>query len=166
MPTINSRSAVKVYTVNFAKAVKEDQCNLVSEKLGPFAWRLSVLLLFMGPIAYIGSLLAVAIHEIIGHGLAALCVGGEFKGFLLKWDAMGYAFAYPPASAVRRDTIVILSAGVVATTLAGIAFLILAFIKKHQFFMHIVFLLFATHCLLEGLPYTFWNAYNLSLIHI
>jgi hypothetical protein len=114
----------------------------------------------MGPIAYIGSLLAVAFHEILGHGLAALCVGGEFKGFILKWDAMGYAFAYPPANAVRRDTIVILSAGVVATTLAGIAFLILAFVKKQHFFAHIVFLLFATHCLLEGLPYTFWNAYN------
>lgn len=146
--------------MNLAKAVKEDQCSLVSKKIGSFVWRLSVLLLFMVPIVYIGALLAVVIHEILGHGLAALCVGGEFKGFLLKWDVMGYAFAYPPASAVRRDTIVILSAGVVATILSGIAFLILAFIKKHQFFTHIVFLLFATHCLLEGLPYTFWNAYN------
>jgi hypothetical protein len=132
----------------------------VSDEYSSYARRLGILLLFMCPIVYIGALVAVAIHEIMGHGLAALCLDGEFKGFILKWDGMGYAFVYPPVNAAKYHTIFVLSAGVVATTVAGFALLTLAFVQKKRFFTHMALLLLAIHCLLGGPPYVFWNAYH------
>ena len=47
------------------------------------------LALFVLPIVYVAEILSVAVHEILGHGLSAVALGGSFSGFTLKWDAGG-----------------------------------------------------------------------------
>ena len=127
----------------------------------PSYWRrLAVIALFLLPIAYFAEIVAVAIHEIAGHGLAALCVGGAFTGFTLKWDGMGWACAFPAPNAPVSDTIAILAAGVAATTLSGIGLFVLALLLRKRFFSRMLLLLLSTMSVLEGTSYAFWNAYH------
>jgi hypothetical protein len=115
---------------------------------------------YLVPVAYLGVIFAVAIHEIIGHGLTAFCLGGSFRGFILKWDGMGWASAAPAIGAPGWHQTVILAAGVVATTVCGIALLLGAWLWRKRFFLRMAMLILATNCLLEGPPYVLWNAYH------
>jgi hypothetical protein len=47
------------------------------------------LALFALPLIYVAEVLGTTIHEVLGHGLTALLIGGQFSGFTVKWDTMG-----------------------------------------------------------------------------
>jgi len=105
----------------------------------------------------LGLLLATAAHEALGHGLAAICLGGKFLTFQMDLSGMGWAWTIlDPDSAAWQHTVV-LSAGVVATVALGILFLAMgAAIRKPL--PSLVMLVLSLNLLLEGAPYIFWNA--------
>ncbi len=69
--------------------------------------------------AYLGVLMAVAVHEVVGHGLTSIVVGGDFRGVMLGFDGMGWADT-PRAfeSPVRAMTV--LMGGVTSTVIVGL----------------------------------------------
>ena len=89
-----------------------------TSKDSPIA-RTAALVLFALPLLYVAPILSTAVHEILGHGLSAVLLGGEFSGFALKWDAMGWAYSHLPADAPAADQIVQLASGVIATAVCG-----------------------------------------------
>jgi len=74
--------------------------------------------------------MGVAIHEVIGHGLTAIVVGGDFLGFQLDFDGMGYAYTTVGGETWRH--ILVLSGGVVATSIIGLALLICGYAFRHR----------------------------------
>ncbi len=117
------------------------------------------LALFILPIAYIAGILGVAIHEILGHGLTALLLGGEFNGFVLKWDAMGWAYCSLPSTAILSDNILHLLSGIIATTVVGGLLFGCATLSKRAGLQLALWVL-GYVCLMDGIPYLFWNAYH------
>jgi hypothetical protein len=128
------------------------------QRTDSFRIRLGLLMLFCIPLAYVGMILAVAVHEVLGHGLAAWLVGGTFAGFVLQWDSMGWAYVEAQDGAPASHEIVILSAGILVTTLVGSLLLALAIGLRERLFMRLAASIFSVCFLLEGLPYLFWSA--------
>ncbi|MBI5765190.1 MAG: M50 family metallopeptidase [Planctomycetes bacterium] len=98
-------------------------------------------------------ILAVIIHEIIGHGLVSLCLGGEFTGFSIMPDGMGWAM-----TSGGRNPLVDLAGGVFMTSLFGTVALIASFSRRLSPLLRIHCSVLALMLLLEGVPYTFWNS--------
>ena len=84
-----------------------------------FLRRIVTLVLFVLPWGYVGVIAGVAVHEVVGHGLTALAVGGRFEGFELEWYGMGWASAYPAPGAPTWHASVVLLGGVTATVALG-----------------------------------------------
>jgi hypothetical protein len=104
-------------------------------------------------------LLAVAVHEVAGHGLAAILLGGRCLGFTIDLEGMGWAYTLlPPGSPAWKHTAV-LAAGVTATTGFGALCLLLA-AKVRKPFISLALLMASINMLLEGTSYVFWNAVN------
>lgn len=119
-----------------------------------------ILALFLAPIVYISQILAVAVHEIIGHGLATASLGGRFDGFVLRSDGMGWVLSILPLDATKTDMIIFLASGVTATTLAGLIFLILTYVFRKRLSVRLSLLVLSFSLLMEGIPYIFWNSYH------
>ncbi len=122
--------------------------------------RITMLALFLVPIAYLSMIGSVAVHEVLGHGGMALLLGGEFNGFSLKWDGMGHAMVSQAPGAPRFHSILILAAGPGATTIVGLTLFSAACLAKRSIPQRMTFLIASLFCLLEGPPYLFWNAYQ------
>jgi len=123
----------------------------------PFLIRCAQALVCLIPFAYLGLLLATAAHEVLGHGLAAVCLGGRFLTFQMDLSGMGWAWTMlGPDSAAWQHTAV-LSAGVVATVALGILFLVLGALIRRPL-PSLILLVLSLNLLLEGAPYVFWNA--------
>jgi len=122
--------------------------------------RAAALVLFALPLLYVATIFSTAVHEILGHGLSAVLLGGDFSGFTLRWDAMGWAFSDLPAEAPRLHQILQLAAGVIATTVCGALLwgLVLFFRKRPD--IQLVLLVGASILLVDGISYAFWNAYH------
>lgn len=117
--------------------------------------RLALLVLIAVPWSYVCIILSVVAHEIIGHGLVALAVNGEFDGFAVMPDGMGWA------SATGGDhPCVMLTGGIVTTTLLGAAALAVVMSRRlvGQPLTRMLLIVLALMMLLEGLPYLFWNS--------
>ena len=130
------------------------------QKKQTFLRNIIFLALFLVPIFYISQILATGIHEIIGHGLSAVALGGKFNGFTIRWDGMGWAFTRLPLDATKDHEIIRLAAGVISTTIMGVLFLILAYIVRTKLSIRLPLLLMSFSCLMEGIPYVFWNSYH------
>lgn len=125
---------------------------------GDFYKRFFIFLLFVIPIAYIGLISAVFIHETVGHGVGSLVLGGQFEEFVIKPDGMGWAVTPGTDSfSVNKHAMQYL-AGPLSTLLFGFIFLGLAWIFKKKLFLSTGFVIVGINCLLEGPPYLFWNA--------
>ena len=122
-----------------------------------FLKRFFIFLLFALPFAYIGIMFAVTIHEISGHGLGSLVLGGTFDGFTLKPDGMGWANVDTSNISITKQALVYLI-GPASTLVWGIILLIFAYALRKRFFTSLGVLILALNCLLEGPPYIFWNA--------
>lgn len=120
--------------------------------------RAALALAIIVPYAYLGGLLATLVHELMGHGLVCMAMGGRFLGFELHLDGMGYAYVpMPPDAAVWRWSTVLMG-GVFSTIIFGAAFLLMTYTARRRPWLAIPLLAMAGNLLLEGSPYTFFNA--------
>lgn len=106
--------------------------------------------------AYIGALFAVAVHEIIGHGLISLLVGGDFKGFMISFEAYGWADT--PSAFESRDTAVpVLIGGAGSTIVAGFVMGCAAWNSRKRLVVGGPLAVIAANLLLEGGLYMLVN---------
>jgi len=122
--------------------------------------RAASLALFALPLLYVATIFSTAVHEILGHGLSAVLLGGEFSGFTLRWDAMGRAFTNLPANAPVAHRIVCLAGGVIATSLFGGLLWGLTVFFRRRPDIQLALLIGAFILLVDGISYAFWNAYH------
>jgi len=118
------------------------------------------LALFALPLIYVAEVLSTTIHEVLGHGLTALFLGGQFSGFTIKWDTMGWALADLPAggtSAVYQ--ILFWASGIIATTVCGMILWGLVFLFRRRPDIQLPLLVGAFVLLIDGMDYVVWNAY-------
>jgi L-asparagine transporter-like permease len=115
------------------------------------------ILLFSLPVIYIGIILSVFVHEVFGHGLTALLLGGQFKSFSILLDGMGYA-KIDVSNLSEPEIILMLLSGAGFTSFIFLLFLIFSMVLRKKTFLSIAFLYFAFACLLDGVPYFFWDA--------
>lgn len=111
----------------------------------------------LAPFGYLGILVGVAIHEVIGHGLTSLAVGGDFLGFQLDFDGMGHALI-PLESEEAWRHILVLSGGVAATSIFGLALLLGGYIFRRRPWIALPLIVISFGVLMDGIPYVFWNA--------
>lgn len=122
-----------------------------------FFKRFGIIFLFIIPIAYIGIIAAVTVHEIFGHGLGTVLVGGKFTSFKLMPDGFGLAYLEQQHLNPEKRGFIYL-AGPISTLIFGILFLYLSWVFRKRFFLSLGILVIALNCLLEGPPYLFWNS--------
>ncbi|NQT14807.1 MAG: M50 family metallopeptidase [Planctomycetes bacterium] len=122
--------------------------------------RAVALALFLLPVGYVAGILGVAVHEILGHGWSATLLGGEFSGFVLKWDTMGRAFCVLPSTAPPSHHVFHLASGVIATTICGAILLGLAFLSRKRVDIQLALLVVSFTVLMDGIPYVLWNSYH------
>lgn len=127
---------------------------------GGLTGRVIALALFLLPIDYIAEILSVAIHEILGHGLSAIILGGNFSGFILKWDAMGWAFCVLPPAAPLSHHIFHLASGIIAEIICGAIVLGLSFQFRKRTDIQLVVLVVSFIFLINGFSYLLWNSYH------
>ncbi len=121
-------------------------------------WTMS---LFGLPIAYLGIILAVFIHEVAGHGLTALLLGGQFKGFGISLDGMGWADIGIDGFSTLSKALMF-AAGGVCTTLLSVLFFGLSLAAGRNYPTALACLFLGVAGLLDGLPYFFWDAIYLG----
>lgn len=120
--------------------------------------------LVSAPHVYLGMLVAVAVHEFVGHGLVSLFVGGQFRGVMLDFSGMGWADITTPPTGPFRQAIVLLG-GPASTTILGFLLFGTAWpIRRHPHVALPVTIL-AGHHALEGTSYAFWNAVYISVFN-
>ena len=123
------------------------------------AGRLTMVLLLVAPFVFFGTYFAAALHE-LAHGVMALLVGGQFKGFQLLLNGMGIALGHAPYGAPAWKTVAINLAGVTVTTVVGLALMAAGYRLRRHPAVALPLLALAFHCMLEGPPYLLWNAIN------
>ncbi len=118
------------------------------------------LVLFLLPIGYVAEILSVAIHELVGHGLSAVVLGGSFSGFILNWDGMGWAFCDLPSTAPVTHQILHLASGVSAEIAGGVALWGLISFFRTRPDVQVALLVASFVCLIDGISYILWSAYH------
>jgi len=117
-----------------------------------FARRLSACISFVAPLGYVAYIASVAIHELVGHGCTAWLLGGQFTGFALMPDGMGWADGWSP-----EHENVLLAGGVISGIVFGAMFLVAAVTVAHPLW-RVSLLLFSICCFEDAAPYAFWNS--------
>lgn len=112
------------------------------------------------PAAYAGFLFDVLVHEAVGHGGTALILGGSFKGMVIQWDGMGWAWANAAPGAPVWHELAILAGGVASSAFVGIILLIAAASLRRRLILCTILLLFALNCVLSSQSYLLWNSYH------
>jgi hypothetical protein len=121
--------------------------------------RLIILIVFLVPIGYIAALVATFIHEVFGHGLAAVMVGGIIEDLTIQWDGQGLATLSHPANIPRYDLGFIFIAGILITIVIGLILIRLGIHRGIPYFPRLALLTIASECLMGAGPmYIFWNA--------
>jgi hypothetical protein len=117
-----------------------------------------ILVLFSIPLIFIGIILAVAVHEILGHGMGAELQGHNFTNFTLLPDGMGWAnYEYTHPITPSEEKFILL-AGPISTYIFALLFFILAFLFRKKFFISLTALILGAAQLLDGAPYMLWNS--------
>ena len=139
------------------------QNTLIKEQAGARpTWRclstrtLQVVLILL-PFAYLGMLLAVVVHEALGHGLATVLLGGRFMAFIVRFDGMGFAVTLLPPEAPAWKHTVMLAAGVTSTIVSGTIFLVIAK-RVRAAIISLVLIVIAINLAIEGSSYLLWNS--------
>jgi hypothetical protein len=115
---------------------------------------------FVLPLIYVAEVMCTTIHEVLGHSLSAVLLGGQFSGFTVKWDTMGWAFADLPAGAPVTHHILFLASGIIATTVGGAILWGLVFLFRRRPDIQLSLLIGAFIFLIDGIDYIVWNAYH------
>jgi hypothetical protein len=114
--------------------------------------RIVAAVVYVLPVAYFAMLLALAVHEVVGHGLIAEAVGGDWRGFRMGLDGMGSALSLSP----DHHRIWVLAGGLVSTTVLGLLLLAIAWRVRGPLLglgLGITALVMFTE-----IPYGFWDA--------
>lgn len=115
---------------------------------------------FALPIVYVAETLCTTIHEVLGHGLSAVLLDGQFSGFTVKWDSMGWAIADIPVGAPVTHHILYLASGIIATTVCGAILWGLVFLFRRRPDIQLALLVGAFILLIDGIDYIVWNSYH------
>ena len=107
------------------------------------------------PVAYIGIILAVVVHEIIGHGVTAVLCGGSFQKFVIYPDGGGMAWTNEPEGWGRAA---VLAGGITSDFVFGLLFLLVSMLRRLGMRTRLVLVIFATTLFHDGLPYGLWGA--------
>lgn len=125
----------------------------------PYLVRLLLLILFITPVIYAGMIIGTMIHEVMGHGLAAIIIGGDITGIQIHWNGSGLASISTPSDMPGYDLAIFYLSGIFVTTLAGLILMRMGLIRRLPFFLQMGILVIASECLLGGGPaYLFWNS--------
>lgn len=122
-----------------------------------FSRDMVLFVLWMIPTVYLAIIAAVTAHEVIGHGVVAAILGGAFKGFGIRVDAMGWATVDVIALSRLRQAIMF-AGGAVVTTVLGLLFFVLGYVWRDRFFRAATLWVFAFAFLCDGVPYFFWDS--------
>jgi len=115
---------------------------------------------FALPLIYVAEVLGTTIHEVLGHGLSAVLLGGQFSGFSVKWDTMGWALADIPVGAPVTHHILHFASGIIVTTLCGAILWGLVFLFRRRPGIQLALLVGAFILLIDGIDYIVWNSYH------
>ena len=110
------------------------------------------------PLAYAANILAVIIHEVLGHGLAAILIGGALHGVVVHWDGMGYALTELPADCSPVLRMLQLASGALATITVGVPVFVLGLGLTTKSRSKLPLVVVGAIVALEGLPYLFFNS--------
>ena len=120
-------------------------------------FNLGAFLLYVLPIAYMAIIIAVLVHEILGHGLFTMILGGKFLGFTVLVDGMGWVNI--DVTGVSQGAIaMMLLSGALLTNLLAIVLFALSYKLRKNNIMSITLLFFALSFLMDGVPYFLWDA--------
>lgn len=114
-------------------------------------------ILFMVPTAFLAIIASVTAHEVIGHGVVAVLLGGKFTGFGIRVDGMGWANVDIIGISSLRQAMVF-AGGAVVTTISGLLFFVLGYVWRDRFFRSATLWVFAFAFLCDGIPYFFWDS--------
>jgi hypothetical protein len=129
------------------------------ERLVKYLTRVIILILFLVPVGYIAAIVATFIHEVLGHGLAAVLVGGSIEGIDIQWDGQGLASISHPANIPKYDLAFIFLAGILVTMVVGLILVRVGIHRGIPYFPRLAILTIAAECLMGAGPmYIFWNA--------
>jgi hypothetical protein len=109
------------------------------------------------PWAFAGGLLAAAVRELVGHGILAVLLGGEFTGFTVELNAMAYTYAFVDPGRPWRE-ILYYAGGVTAAVVFGSALTLTAASQPRRPLLRMALLIVALHFLAGGASLVFWNA--------
>ena len=112
------------------------------------------------PVIYMAGIFGSVVHEVVGHGLAAILLGGEFHGFKVQWDTMAWAYAGLPDGASLSRQILYLASGTMATTLFGLILWGLVRPFRRSPAIQLVLLIAAFVVLIDGFSYILWDAWK------
>ena len=141
------------------KITESDRSSYIED--GRFTKNLFTMVIFSLPVIYLSIILAVFIHEVVGHGLITVLLGGQFTGFGIHLDGLGWA-NIECADLPMLSKILIFFGGAFSTTVFALLSFTLSIMYRKSRFASLAFLLFAVVSLLDGAPYIFWDAIYLS----
>jgi len=118
--------------------------------------RLIILIAFLIPVGFVSAFLATMVHEVLGHGLSAILMGGTFDGLEIHWTGQGLAHVSYPGEPYAAALVYL--AGIFANILVGLVLLRLAVYREVPYFPRLILLLFAADSVLGASVYMFWNA--------
>ncbi len=118
---------------------------------------LGLLTLFLFAISYPAMIAAVFLHEVAGHGLVTALLGGDFNGFGVLVDGMGWAKVDVSMLSASGQALM-LAAGASVTSIALLLMVAFAIRFRRNFFASTALLVFALVFLGDGAPYFFWDA--------
>ncbi len=107
------------------------------------------------------TFLAVAIHEVVGHGLATVFLGGDFYALYLS-PGSGFISFYLPDSMSNSQIAFIYMAGILSQFIIGLLVFFLALPRIKNFMMGLFTLMFTVAMLVQPAIYLFLGYYYSS----
>ena len=124
-----------------------------------FIARLLALLPFVFPTVFLAVVFQKALHEVAGHGLMTLAVGGKFSGFQICLTEASVSYRLPPAPCSPLQQALIGSSGIAVNVIFGLACLLSASWLRRESFLRFALMVLAGPSLLKGLSSTFWGSF-------
>ncbi len=121
----------------------------LDSKEGQFTFVTLVMMLYI-----IAIFLAVAIHEVLGHGLATILFGGDFYAVYIS-PGSGFISFYLSNSISTLQIAIIYMAGIAVQIIIGLAVLLLVFPKIKNFLLGLFTLVFSVAMLVHPSIYLF-----------
>ncbi len=110
------------------------------------------------PLAYAATIAAVAIHEVLGHGVTAILLGGTLDRVVLRWDGMGYASTRLPENCAPVLQMLQLAGGALATIITGLPIFLIGVLLPSKSAWKLPLVVVGTLIALEGFTYLFFNS--------